>query len=108
MEDESCLRGRGFESRRCILDGHDIFHIDVLKKMYCLFKKSENKQKRPELAHFKKTLNLLFCVDAVTLLGLHFPEINKIKVNKRLNNGIMFHLTTLYLVGVTLGNCIII
>ena len=27
---DSCSRGRGFESRRHTLDGHDIFHIDVL------------------------------------------------------------------------------
>ena len=25
MGDESCLRGRGFKSRRHMLDGHDIF-----------------------------------------------------------------------------------
>ena len=27
MGDDSCLRGFEFESWRCILDGHDIFHI---------------------------------------------------------------------------------
>ena len=27
------LQSRGFESWRCILDGHDIFHIDFLKKL---------------------------------------------------------------------------
>ena len=26
-----------------ILDGHDIFHIDLLLKLYCLFEKTENK-----------------------------------------------------------------
>ena len=31
MGDDSCLKGCGFDSRRCILDGHlDIFHIDLL------------------------------------------------------------------------------
>ena len=31
MGDNSCSEGRGFESRRRILDGHmDIFHIDLL------------------------------------------------------------------------------
>ena len=25
MGDDSCLRGCGFESQHCILDGHDIF-----------------------------------------------------------------------------------
>ena len=47
MGDDSCLKGHGFESRRCILDGHlDIFHIDLLQKLYCLFEKTENKRKR--------------------------------------------------------------
>ena len=32
-----CSRGRGFESRRSILDGH--FYIDLLLKLYCLFEK---------------------------------------------------------------------
>ena len=27
MGDDSCLRGRGFESQRCILDGHVIFSL---------------------------------------------------------------------------------
>ena len=30
MGDESCSRARGFKSQCCILDGHDIFHIDLL------------------------------------------------------------------------------
>ena len=45
MGDGSCSRGHGFEYRRCLLDGHDIFHIDLLKKLYCLFEKTENKRK---------------------------------------------------------------
>ena len=43
---DSCSKGRGFESRRRILDGHDIFHIHLLLKLYCLFEKTENKQKK--------------------------------------------------------------
>ena len=39
--DNSCLRGCGFESRCCIMDELDIFHIHLL---YCLFEKTENKQ----------------------------------------------------------------
>ena len=30
----------------CKLDGHDIFKIDLLQKMYCLFEKTKNKRKR--------------------------------------------------------------
>ena len=30
MGGDSRFKGRGFESRRRILDGHDIFHIDLL------------------------------------------------------------------------------
>ena len=37
MGDSSCSRGHGFKSRRHILDGHDIFHIDLLKKIVLLF-----------------------------------------------------------------------
>ena len=44
MGDDSCLKGRGFESRHRILDGH-FSHIFVVK-LYCLFEKTENKQKR--------------------------------------------------------------
>ena len=42
--DDSCSRGRGFKSWRCILDGHDIFHIDLLQKLDFL-KETENKRK---------------------------------------------------------------
>ena len=58
IEDNSCLRGRGFESRRRILNGHDIFHIDLLLKLYCLFEKAENKQKEAVIGPFKKTLDV--------------------------------------------------
>ena len=53
MGDASCSIDRGFESQHCILDGHDMFHIDLLKKFYCLFENTENKKmkKRPGLAH---------------------------------------------------------
>ena len=43
---DSRSKVRGFESRRRILDGHGIFHIHLLWKLYCLFEKTENKQKR--------------------------------------------------------------
>ena len=47
MGDDSCSKGHVFESRCRILDGHlDIFHIDLLKKLYCLVEKTENKRKR--------------------------------------------------------------
>ena len=45
--DDSCLIGRGFESRQHMLDGYlDIFHIDLLQKLYCLFEKTEKNRKR--------------------------------------------------------------
>ena len=74
MGDDSCSRGCGFESRCCILHGHDIFHIDLLQELICLFEKTENKQiKRPGLAIFsKKTLinQPLFGISTTLLLGL--------------------------------------
>ena len=54
MGDDSCLRGCGFESRRTILDGHDIFpHWSFVKKLYCLFEMTENKQKEAGIRPFK-------------------------------------------------------
>ena len=46
MGHDSCLRDRGFESRRRILDGYDIFHIYWFLKLYGLLLKTENKRKR--------------------------------------------------------------
>ena len=46
MGGDSWSKGREFESQRRILDGHDIFYIALLLKLYCLFEKTENKQKR--------------------------------------------------------------
>ena len=37
------FRGHVFKSQCLILDEHDIFHIDLLKKWYCLFEKTKNK-----------------------------------------------------------------
>ena len=37
MGDDSSSRGCGFGSRHRILDGHDLFHIDLLFKLYYLF-----------------------------------------------------------------------
>ena len=39
MGDNSCSRGHWFESRRSILDGHDIFHITLVLELYRLFEK---------------------------------------------------------------------
>ena len=46
MGGDSHSEGRGFEFQRHILDGHDIFHIDLLWELYGLFEKTENKRKR--------------------------------------------------------------
>ena len=47
MGDDSWSKGRGLESWHHILDGIDIFYIDLLYKLYgCLFEKTENKRKR--------------------------------------------------------------
>ena len=43
MRDDSFSKGCEFKSRRHILDGHDIFHIDLFEKFYCLFVKTKNK-----------------------------------------------------------------
>ena len=40
MDDDSCLRGRGFESRRRILDGH-FFTVICCKNCIVCLKKTE-------------------------------------------------------------------
>ena len=40
MGDNSCSRGREFESWPRKLDGHDIFCIDLLSKLYCSFERT--------------------------------------------------------------------
>jgi len=54
MGDKSCSRGCGFDSWRCILDGHDIFHINLLKKLFYLFEKAKKKLKRGWVGPFKR------------------------------------------------------
>ena len=54
MGDDSCLRGHGFKSRCCTLDGHDIFHFNFMHKLYCLFGNTENKQKEAGVDPFLK------------------------------------------------------
>ena len=73
MGDSSCSRGCGFESRRCLLDGHDIFHIDLLYKLYCLFEKTRNKLKRGRSWPFFKKK----CVKQIAYLGTYPTFQNK-------------------------------
>ena len=58
--DNSCSRGFGFKSWHHILDGNDIFHIDLLVKLYCFFEKTKNKQKEARVGPFKE---LVQCKD---------------------------------------------
>ena len=57
---DSCSEGRGFESQRHLLDGHDIFsHWFVVKTvLYCFFEKTENKRKRGRARPFLKNVDL--------------------------------------------------
>ena len=41
MGDDTCLRGHGFQSQCCILDGHVIFCMDLLSKLYCFVLKDQ-------------------------------------------------------------------
>ena len=43
MGGDSCSKGHGFESRHCILDGHNIFYI---VRIVMFAGKDENKRKR--------------------------------------------------------------
>ena len=54
MGNGSCLRGCGLESRRRILDGHDIFSYYFVVKLYCLFEKTEKNEKEAGVGPIKK------------------------------------------------------
>ena len=57
MVNDSCSRGRGFESQHRILDGHDIFsHWFVVKIVLFVWKRPRINKKRPGLAHFLKII----------------------------------------------------
>ena len=49
--EDSRSSGCGFEFQHRILDG---FHNNLMQKLFCLFKKTENKQKEAGMAHLKK------------------------------------------------------
>ena len=54
MGDDSCLRRRGFESLRHILDGHDIYSLIICCKncIHVCLKILKINEKRPGLALF--------------------------------------------------------
>ena len=60
MGGDSHSKGRGFESRHCILDGHFFTYI-CCKNLKCLFEKTENERKRGRgwPVFFKKKLLIL-------------------------------------------------
>ena len=58
MGDDSCSRGCGFESRRCILDGY-FSHRFVVKIVLCLKRSKINKKDAGDGHFLKKTTNLL-------------------------------------------------
>ena len=53
MIDDSCLKVRGFESQRCILDGH-ISHWYVVKIELFIWEKPKINEKEAGVAHFFK------------------------------------------------------
>ena len=55
---ESCLRGRGFESRRCILDGHFSHWFVVKIVTVFVWIEPKIKEKEAEVGPFKKLLKL--------------------------------------------------
>ena len=51
MGNDSCSKGRGFESQHCILDGH-FFTLTCCKKCIVCLKRPKINEKRPGLAPF--------------------------------------------------------
>ena len=56
MGRDSCSKGRWFESRCRILDGHNIFSHIIVKELYCLFEKTKINEKEAEDGPFKKII----------------------------------------------------
>ena len=54
MGGDSRSEGHWFKSQRRILDGHDIFHIDLLWELYCLLEKTEINEKEARVGPFQK------------------------------------------------------
>ena len=55
---DSCSEGHGFESRHCILDGHQSFsHIFVVRIVIVCLKKTKITKKRPSLGHILKSMS---------------------------------------------------
>ena len=54
-DDNSCSKGRGFESRRLMVDGH--FFTLICLKQNCWLEKTKNKRKRGRDGPFKKNLS---------------------------------------------------
>ena len=52
MRDDSCSRGREFESRCRILDGHNIFTLICCKDCIVCLERPKKTKKRLWLAHF--------------------------------------------------------
>ena len=60
MGDDSCLKGRGFESLHRILDGHlDIFFLICCKIVLFLYKTENNRKRGQGWPFFKKSQSFL-------------------------------------------------
>ena len=72
MGDDSCSKGRGFESRRRILDGHFFTFICCKNCNVCL-KKTENKNKKEAGVGpiFKKKISCQFFDSSVSFRDSH-------------------------------------
>ena len=80
LEGDSRSKGHGFESRRRILDGHDIFsHWFVVKSCIVCLKRPKINEKRPGLVHFfkkefwiwRKNLSILHETSSVNFLAFY-------------------------------------
>ena len=74
--DDSYSRGRGFKSRRHILDGHYLFHSDLFGKNFCL--------KRPKINEKDAGVGP-FLKDASQLVHYFFAFHGKSHVSKTLS-----------------------
>ena len=59
---DSGLRGRGFKSRRCILDGHDFFALISCQNCIVCLKRPKN-EKEAWVGHFSYIYTLTMTID---------------------------------------------
>ena len=87
MDYDSCSKGRGFESRRRILDGHFFTLIRCKNCIVCLKRPKINEKEQAPVPCTTSTIFSIFIVEIDTLFAIGFWK-NKKLVNRKRQDGI--------------------